>query len=285
MRHRIKKINGRRVPALLVLITLLSLFLTGCKKLELTSKWRDGLVAIDGENHEWGGVTTYLEENNAAVGLLNDEEYLYVSLLTTNRMLQNQIMRAGFTLWFDPEGGKDKTFGIRFPLGMNSGGMDPGGMGFGGRGGFNQPNFDSLQEVFTESQTELEILGPGQDQVRRLPVGDIEDVFVAASISSKGLIYELRIPLSSGEGQPYAIGTSIGEVIGIGLETPEIDRSMMGGKRPGGRGGGMGGGGMRGGAPGGGRRPEMPKPLNVWAKVQLAANSTGDTENHEIVEK
>ena len=160
MIQRINTIGTRGGLAMVSVILISNFLLAGCTKLELTSQWRDGLVAIDGENREWTGATTYLEDNNAAIGLLNDEEYLYVSLLTMDRMLQNQIMRAGFTLWFDPNGGKDKTFGIRFPLGMNSGEMD-----FLDRGGFGRPNFDSLQQVFAESQAELDevidrVIGP-----------------------------------------------------------------------------------------------------------------------------
>ncbi len=289
--------TGVCVPVFLLLSA--SLLLAGCKKSELASKWRDGLVVVDGENHEWDGAITYFDDENAAIGVINDERYLYISLLTTSQTLQQQIMRSGFTLWFDPEGGKKKTLGIRFPLGMNPGGMEgggpgPGGLEFGGRGGFAPQNFDSLQQVFMEAQTALEILGPGEDDVRRVLLAEAPDLFVTAGVSSRGLVYELRIPLATSDTQPYAIGTTAGAVVGLGMETPEMDMSAMrerrsgppgGGGMPGGGGGmpggGMPGGGMRGGPGGGagGERPKMPEPLKVWTKITLAA--AGSEQQHQ----
>ena len=54
---------------------------------------------------------TYFEKQDVTVGLLNDEEFLYVSLLTSGSV-GRQAMATGLTVWFDPDGGKDEWYGI-----------------------------------------------------------------------------------------------------------------------------------------------------------------------------
>jgi hypothetical protein len=138
---------------------------------------------------------------------------------------------------------------------------------------------ERFQVLFEESLSELEILGPDEDDRFRLGVMGARGIEVDAAISSGTLVYELKVPLKTSERYEFAIGAEAGGVVGVGLETGEFDREMMrermGGSRPpggmGGRRGGGGRGGSRGGGFGGGR-PEMPEPLNVWATVQLATS-------------
>jgi len=253
------------------------LVLLGCGGLALSSRWCDRLVLIDGKNAEWQEALTYLDDQEASVGILNDDKYLYVALMSNNRQLQMQVLRMGMTLWFDAEGGKKKSLGIHFPVGVSEQGdmremMQPGGM---------QTDPADFQKIFAESIKELEIIRPESSGTRRMALGQAnnEDIYVQLSAARGGFVYELRIPLSADSSSPIAIGTQAGRLIGIGLETPEIDMSKMrersGGGRPSGGAppGGMGGGGGRmpgGGMPGGGRGFERPEPLKVWAKVQLA---------------
>ncbi|OGX24584.1 MAG: hypothetical protein A2Y03_10200 [Omnitrophica WOR_2 bacterium GWF2_38_59] len=39
-------------------------------------------------------------------------------MISYSRGLAEQLMRSGFTVWFDPDGGKKKVLGIHFPAGM-----------------------------------------------------------------------------------------------------------------------------------------------------------------------
>ena len=65
----------------------------------------------------------FVEKENVSVGFFNDQDYLYVSLISSARYPQRQFMARGFTIWFDPDGGKNKELGIKFPLGMMEVGM------------------------------------------------------------------------------------------------------------------------------------------------------------------
>lgn len=262
----------KKVP-ILSSILLISIFvLVGCETFELSSEWRDREIIIDGRNNDWLGAMMYIEDENISVGLLNDESFMYFCMIAENPLIRTQVMRRSFTLWFDPEGGKKKTFGIRFPIGMQ---MRDAPM----RRSDDEQNREEVRDISKRALTELEILGPGEEEQKRMPVAEAKGIDIRIEASSGMLVYELKVPLQSSEEYPYAIGAKPGASIGLGLETPKIDRSAMrermGDRMPGGIGRGGGRGGMEGrtggiGMRGEGRSPQMPKEIKLWAIVQLA---------------
>ena len=80
----------------------------------LSSSSLDREIIIDGNYDDWSGQMQFLEKDKISVGLMNDAEYLYISLVTNDRQIRSQMMFMGFTIWLDPQGGNKKTFGIRF---------------------------------------------------------------------------------------------------------------------------------------------------------------------------
>jgi hypothetical protein len=291
--------------AVLLLMSFVLIFLSvACGATELSSTWKDRDIVIDGKSGDWLDALYYFENDDVSVGFFNDSEYLYICLLAEDYSIQRQVVMQGFTLWLDPTGGEEKTFGIKFPLGMMAMDEDrlPGEMG-GERPDRDRmegtqrerPDPDMIRKAFEKTLDELEILGPGKDERKRILVHEAEGLEISVRNETGLLTYELRVPLESLGGNSYAIGTTAGALIGVGLEVPKPDmgemRHMMkggggggmppgggrpgdmppGGEQPGGRGGGMGGGrggmGMRGGG-----RPQMPDGLKIWAKLQLASN-------------
>lgn len=272
MKRLTRKFNRLRVikpsDALLIML-LLPIMSFGCSsKLELISHWPDREITIDGESEEWQDSLTLLEKDNVSLGFFNDEEFLYVSLVTTDRRIQRQFMALGFTIWFDPRGGQNEEFGIRFPLGM----METGLMMREARSG--ERNIERLKEEFEKSLDNLEILGAGKNERRLLRVTDLKGIEIKVNNSNKMLVYEIKVPLIKSEQHPYAIGAEVGESIGLGFETGKLDvkkmrerigRGMRGRRPPGGIGGGRG----RMGGP----RPPMPEQFKVWATVRLVAEN------------
>jgi hypothetical protein len=278
--------------------------------LSLLSAWRTSPFAADGVDGDWTGTATPLSGGPVAVGVMNDGEFLYLRVRAFDRGAQMQLLFGGLTVWFDPNGGDKKTFGIRYPVGSplpapRSRGNRPasrpasgpedqpagGGRGEptgepGARGGPVVPA--DMSEVVPRR---LEVLGPGKDEARSLVLDHADGISVALGRNEGVLIYELRVPLKKNADLPYAIGADPGAVIGVGFDSPKMKR-----ERPpeteasGGRGGGAGGpsgggiggiGGMgrggpmgmgRGGPEGGGpsQLPESAKPWKTWIKVQLA---------------
>ncbi|UCE40148.1 MAG: hypothetical protein JSV17_11855 [Candidatus Aminicenantes bacterium] len=256
-------------------ILALALFtLVGCSTLKLESTWKDRDITLDGKGGEWLGAKYYFEDSAISVGLINDEQYLYVSMMTENPMIRAQIMRQGLTIWLDPDGGKNKTFGIKFPLGkrgeeQEGERMDPPAM-------MDEMIREEIMQKLQESMTELEILGRDEKVLAKMDIEDTKGIEVKMRNVGGTFVYELKVPLVSREEYPFTIGANPGDTIGVGFLSPKMQMKRpnkmrgMGGMPPGGSGGMPPGGGMRGY----GMKPMMPQDLKIWAKVQLASGST-----------
>ena len=282
-----------RYTRILWLMMMLIPFLS-CGTYELESGRRDREIVIDGKTPDWHGQLLYDEEDQISLGLMNDDTDLYICVLIEHPMLQRQVMTQGLTLWFDREGGTQKIFGIRYPLGMRPSTEREGGEMTESQGrprsvspsemrNPTQENADlgRAQERFKQSGGYLELLFPKQDEKRRMPSDEAGGIRAVAEASSGMLVCEFKVPLRSGDGSSYGIEVDAGSRIGIGWEVPKPERGYFSQRRAPGAGSGMGGRGGMGGNPGmgGGMRPGM-RPqtadgLNLWAHVQLAASDGG----------
>ncbi len=266
-----------------------------CKQVELASGWATDGVEVDGVNDEWIGAITYFEKQDVTVGLLNDDEFLYVSLVTSGPV-GRLAMATGLTVWFDPDGGKDEWYGIRFPVPPEQSERPRGGRGgrgadgraggrSGGRAGGGRGGTSSLERM-----REVELVGPGDLSRRRLPLPVGGGLEVAIRNNGPTFVYELKVALARNDDYRMGLGVEPGSEIGVGFVTGNVGGQGRGGRggfgaggfgggggRGGGGGGRGGGGGGRGGGgggrggPGGGDRPDRPDPLKLWAKVQLSA--------------
>lgn len=251
-----KEISASRLPILSFVLFLAIFVMVGCEKIELNSDWRDREIRIDGISRDWLGALTYIEEPDISVGLLNDENFIYICLIAEEQYIRAQVMRQGLILWFDPYGGKKKTFGIRFPIGMRERGMPM-------RMSEDELDPEKLRGPFRKSMRELEILRPGKDKKERMLIAKAKGINVRMDAASGMLVYEIKVPLIRSAQHPYAIGGKPGKTVGIGFVSPKINMKMMGRRM----GGGMPGVGGRSGM---GRGTRMPKSLKVWLTTKLA---------------
>ena len=258
--------------------------LDGCSSLpQFTSDRCTGKMHIVGDLHEWNHISAYVDKNNVvAVSLCHDDEFVYVCLTTDDPLTQRQIMTGGLTVWFDPSGSDDKTFGINFPLARNGPGPR--------RSLSNDTKRDANGNLQTMDQSlfDMEVVGPKETDRYRLSVINTEGIVAHLERSKDGmLIYELQVPLKKSGTRPNAIEPK-NEFVGLGFETGSV---QGGAERPraeqGGRSGGYGGGdsspgsgmgyGRRGGGGGRGRvqggsssgSAKAPEPVKLWWKVKL----------------
>jgi len=274
-----KFFENKRSHLFILFAMFVSSGLWGCGSMtQLNSNPLDRDIVVDGDYTEWGGQMWALDQENIYIGTLNDDAFLYLSIVASDRQTGMKMVMQGFTLWFDPDGGTDKVLGIRFPLGVGDEKKGPPSR----PGEMSEPDSEQIKEQFESSLTELEIFTKGNELPNRLLVADAHGVDVSASVESRSFVYELKIPLHRDETHPYGIGTKSGKLLSLKLETPEIDvkeirdkRDAMPGGGRGGRGGGGGGipGDRRGGGPGGGSnmRPQASQPIDLWIKIQLAS--------------
>ena len=254
----------------LVFIVLLGgIACSGCSKtFELTSRWTNEEMKINGTGERWKDATTLIPGPEVLVGVKNDKDNLYLCLITSNRMTQVQMLALGTTVWFDTEGKKDKSFGIQFPVnGLLQGRRFPA-----------QQNTEELRRLIEAAQRQYEIVGPGAGEHHRMADKQDKGIDVHLGYADGTLTYELKIPLQQSADHHYAVGADILKPLTIGVETGEYSdamRAQLSGptRSAGGSGGGGGGRGGRGG--GGGQSSNMggdaPEPLKHWLIVHLTS--------------
>jgi hypothetical protein len=267
-------------------------------KARLSSEWASTPVVVDGVGTEWPSLHSLGKDVRLSIAVRNDDQRIYIALITSDAFTAMQVMNAGLEVWLDVEGGSKKRFGIEYPVphqmdrpqegdgGSGQGRPQRPHGGEGGRGaassGEQAPDpEDGWRRMLSDPRLdEAALLGRNKEDRRPITLDRQVDVLAKLGRSADGiLVYELAVPLSAANALPDWAGTKPGSVIGIGVETPEraVHEGPDGRGGPGGRGGGMGGRGgrMRGSEGGrggwGGTGPgEEPKTLKAWTTVQLA---------------
>ena len=281
--------------AALLLLVLVSI---GCAAHTVVSHWRMSGLTINGSEDEWPAAPQYYDaDRQAGIRMMNDAEAIYLCFSTSNEALKKKLLMTGLTVWLDPAGDKNKTFGIHlpgagprgFPRKSGSDGRleDKKEQGYGGGDeSGNLPADDRLGDkkerpVFkTPDSVEItyaEATGPlsmPMDQVRQTGI----EIGVGQP-DGRRFVYEFKICFRAG---PSLSALAPGKTVGIGIEAVETDmhqgmrkptedgmgRSNHGGGRPGG--GGSGGGGSGGGGSG---AKAMGEAFETWIKVTLVGGS------------
>ena len=285
----IQRFTGRHLPrgvaagAACIAAFLVSTTLGAASKAKFTSEWAATPITVDGANTEWPTLLSFAKDIRISIAVRNDEQNLYVALITSDTTTALQVLRDGLIVWLDAEGGSKKRFGIKYPVSAEPGpppnaGQGRDGAGSGQRGrpdgsggqegdgarGYGMPGGQPRdaegmwKQALSDGRLKrAELLGPGKDDVRVLMLEVSTSIRARLGRSDGMLIYELAVPLGNTQELPDGLGVRPGAIVGIGLETPERNTSMRGpgggrGGSGGGRGGGMGGsGGGRGGRMGG----------------------------------
>lgn len=302
------RLTARPVAALVAAGLLAVPMIGTAGKARLQSEWRSQPIVIDGVNNEWPALTSLGKDTRFSIAVRNDNENLYVVLMTSDTATALQAVNEGLIVWFDSEGGSKKRFGLKYPLGREdhgSGDAQPKGgrpgdragappEGEGGPGGPEAAPQDpeSLwrQALVEGRMRQAEVLGPDKDDHRLLMLDLRQSIRAKIGRADGIMVYELCVPLARTPDVPEGLGVKPGAVISIGVERPERDLakerekekekeresgkgsfSGSSGQQPG-MGGGQGG--MRGagrmGGPGGGFGTWQARPLKVWNTVQLA---------------
>jgi len=248
--------------------SFLALMVFGCSSsLELSSTWTNQEIVITGDGSRWKDATTSISGPDVSVGVKNDNNNLYVCLITSNRATQLQMLGLGCTAWFDTEGKKNKTFGIQFPVsGLLQGRRFP-----------TRDNPEELQRLINAAQRQLVIRGPADGEEHRMSVQDGQGVEAHLGYADGTLTYELKVSLQKNNEHPYAINAAMTQPLLLGFETGNLAEAMKGRPDVSNRSQvtsvrGRPGGGAGSGA-GSGLGSEMPEPLKHWITVHLSSGS------------
>lgn len=267
------------------ILTLLSVvfFIQGCKEIEMTSRWNQQNIEIDGLDNEWYGSYKFFEEEKAAISARNDSTYLYLVFKTIDNQVKQKILSNGLTVWIDPSAEEEKSFGIHYPIGMMN--WNKSQLYNPADWGTPEEREKRLKEKSKIMLKELEINSSSGRSQYDYSFGNPYNIKIALNDTTGVLVYELKIPLTPPVGSISDLNIIPGSKINIGIETGEIDRQSMmdkkssGGMTSGGRGGGkMGkGGGMSGGNQS--AMKNMLEPIKFWISLNL---SSGINPNDNI---
>ncbi|MHB9030295.1 MAG: hypothetical protein ACYC9O_16135 [Candidatus Latescibacterota bacterium] len=198
---------------------MLTLF-AGCRDARFQSVWRDGEISVDALYHDWTGALTYLDEPSMFIGFRNDEENVYILVKTVDSRSQMKVMRLGLTVHIEPADHPEKTWGVRFPVGLKNHGIPLHGAA--GPGNPTPEERASMHEMLGR----LELLGPEAgrrvETAPQQPVGTDYGIRAAIRDTSEVIVYELKFPLRGSEQQPYAAWTGPGGKIRLRFETGDI---------------------------------------------------------------
>ncbi|MFA3783544.1 hypothetical protein ABRY23_10820 [Melioribacteraceae bacterium 4301-Me] len=189
------------------------LFFTNCSSsIDIQSNWLNEKITLNSDNPNWQKGLKKLDDKPIYLNTLNDNEFIYVYLTTTDPLYERQIFMRGLTIWFDSTGGDSKIFGIAYPIGLKDGEFM--------RQQFDQNKQDmpSHEELTNESLKELEIIGPMQNQRFRTSPDGSKGIEAKIEKRDGNFIYMLKVPLFKSPEHYFAIGTRAGKPLGMGVE-------------------------------------------------------------------
>lgn len=208
----------RSVVLLAALVLLLGSTVPASETHRLTSTWKVRDIRVDGADDDWRGATEPVGGMHFALGFTNDADDLYLCLLSKDQKTVRQVVRMGLIVWVSPAGGKERTFGVHFPLAFRLRIAERRAAPPDEKGQVNTPGVGV--EPAPAGQDEVEILGPGRKDVRQSANG-ASGIQARCSVRDDLLIYEMKVPLRKGEGLPFALDVDPGAALRVELQTPE----------------------------------------------------------------
>jgi hypothetical protein len=232
-------------------VGLLLFSFIGCSSSELMiSKVPKTKIVVDGNHEDWNGKLKYFEDEKAAIGFQNDEDYLYFCLVTADKANAKKIMALGLTVWFQPSG-DEETIGLVYPLRMDN--ISPKSLMGMNRNNNGDSDFDMTVFAMMQNQGELELINDDDEILYSAALGSNEGFKIKVAAVNQQFVYEAQVPIGNNELAQIPINVFPNEKINVEFETGEINFDEMrgsGGMQGQGMGKG-GGGGMQGGGQGG----------------------------------
>lgn len=256
-------------------LILMNLFNSGCAPQNINSVWTREKIVANGTEDEWGEAPQYYDADRSVMIRVRDgNEAIYLCFSTTDDALARQLAMSGLTLWIDPLGGKDKTFGIHLPKiergkhRKKTGDLGSGSVAATDSGkGHRQPTIkmpDTLKMTYSDATGPIE-----------MSLAEIQNTGIHIGIgqrNGRGFVCEFAIRYDAA---PCLKGLAQSAIAGIGFESVTLRRGLSNDEPSFSRQGRGGSGGRRGGGSGqqGKSRPSHRKtggPYGLWLVVKLS---------------
>lgn len=252
-----------------------SLLLSGCASETYLSSWQNKPIVIDGKKSDWTGKFSFNEEEQIAIAVENDNDFLYICLVTSNKSKIREILKPGFTVWLDPQDSDGETIGVQFPIRKRlSTNLNSNRSSSIVNKKNNINNLNELVSRIKSNQTELLIVNENRIPLNSLPIKGSGSLELNLGMVKDQLIYELKIPIANNTKEINFIDIIPGEEVEISFESGKNNNNsdirrrgsgnmMQGGQR-----------GVRQGRPGVRRNKiQNSEPINYSIKVKLSSSN------------
>jgi hypothetical protein len=219
-----------------------------CGETTLNSIWREKEIIIDGSRADWEGSLHYFEDEKAAIGIMNDDNYIYFCLTTADRSKIMKILRNGFTIWLDPQNSDGETLGIQYPIKkeMSSGNNEMMQSERKFEPGDRNSNRDEekisemMIERFKTEQNEILIVNEDNYPLNAVKLHNEDGLEASINFESNQLVYELRVPIGNNKKSYIYTDVLPNEDLKVKFESGEMKKPQFDGEQGEGRkGGGM----------------------------------------------
>jgi len=272
--------NKNHFPWLVLVLGIFSV-MAAAKTAQVQSRWQKTPLKIDGDISDWLAPSFNAEKSvqvDYAFG--NDAENLYLIFVFKDQKYLSSLAQTGFTIWFNDQGKKKKTLGVRFQKKTLSAAELIAVL--------EKKNGPLAEEKKKEMLAKsayiinqfLAVNGDNQDQTalvfKQAPLPEF------TSLAGSGrLAFEFRIPIGPGNGLNLAAGKTVLVGFDWGGSTKEMRRELLQrGGYEGGESGGLPEGEQELDPEGPGQRdsgelPSMrgPKHYIFWCETTLAAGA------------
>jgi hypothetical protein len=224
----------------------IQIILLSCRPLVISSNRAGQSIVIDGKERDWQSVPLHhFEAWDAAIGICNDSDFLYLMMLIKNPMLIMQARSRGMMLEFSDPGHRDPLLTIQY-TGVDS--LHP----------IFEPE-DSFWQCLNEDQRK-QMVHRRMRLKDRITVTRAEQSLLIPPDGSRGPSaariydhtftgYELKIPIRPQSAPSFSVGLDAGTAVDIrirpGERSPDSGRGQVRGggefmpRSPMGRGGSM----------------------------------------------
>ncbi|NQV29742.1 MAG: hypothetical protein HQ508_02540 [Candidatus Marinimicrobia bacterium] len=257
-----------------LLLIVLILSLSNCSSNKYLVQPTEAVVLIDGYQVEWMGRFQIPRDQNFALGMSSNRNYLYLALTSMDRDFQRQLALGGLTVWLDIKGGKQEKLGIKYQK-IDLGNRRQQRLEVNSERGYRSDREEGLSGKLTIPDGDMDLTVINEKGRERLGPADL---LATCGTKDGSLFIEYQIPLvllSSDFDFTRILGLGIQSVFERPDRTKSGPESMSGGGRGGMQGGRSGGQMGGGGHSQGGNRPSGSSKVGqadveVWVKVQFA---------------
>lgn len=204
-----------------IILLSTSLFFFGCSSsINVISEPSQGKITIDGNTSEWNNLHT-LKNQNIAFGFKNDNEFMYISMVTNDRNKIMKILTGGLDIWLGPND-SDNKIGIKYPERPDPADI----MKLREERRNNLENGDNqAPPSFLATQNTLGIMNKDGKVLKEFPISG-NTYQAKINLTREEFSYELRIPIGEILNSPEGLKIKPGENVAVEFITGSLMQDM-----------------------------------------------------------